>query len=374
MQRIARRHLLGFLTILLAASVFSSHPIVYAQEHPSPDSNKIGMTFRTFHPKEPYNWRGAQTHALMAVIWYPAVSSSHEEPIVIPGLSSLFVLGSAAQNAGIAPSPGQFPLIVISHGTGGSGLSMAWLGTALAAHGYIVAAVNHPGNNGAEPYTVEGFSTWWERARDLSEVISGMLTDGTFGKHIDAKRIAAAGFSLGGYTMMEIAGGVTDPMAFLRFCDSPKADDLCKAPPEFPSLVSDFRKLTSDHPEFMQHAGDSYRDPRVRSVFAIAPALGPAFPQAALAKISIPVQIVAGEGDENVPIGSSAKYFAATIPGAKLKLFPANVGHYAFLDSCTPAARENRPALCRDDPGVDRDAVHAQTVQLALEFFRATLN
>jgi predicted dienelactone hydrolase len=293
MQRIARRHWLGFLTILLAAGVLGPHVIVYGQEPPAPDSNKIGMTFRTFHPKEPYNWRGAQTRALTAIIWYPAVSSAHEEPIDIPGLSSLFVLGRAAQNAGIAPSPVQFPLIVISHGTGGSGLSMSWLGTALAAHGYIVAGVNHPGNNGTEASTVEGFSIWWERARDLSEVISGMLADETFGKHIDAKRIAAAGFSLGGYTMMEIAGGLTDPMAFLRFCDSPKADDLCKAPPEFPNLVSDFRKLVSDHPEFMQHAGDSYRDPRVRSVFAIAPALGPAFAQPALAKISVPVQIVA---------------------------------------------------------------------------------
>jgi dienelactone hydrolase len=32
-----------------------------------------------------------------------------------------------------------------------------------------------------------------------------MLADSEFGSHIDSNRIAAAGFSLGGYTMIEIA-------------------------------------------------------------------------------------------------------------------------------------------------------------------------
>ena len=46
---------------------------------------------------------------------------------------------------------------------------------------------------------------------------------------------------------------------------------------------------------------------------------GPAFRAASLAKISIPVEIVAGEADTNVPVASSAKYFAANIRG----FFPA---------------------------------------------------
>lgn len=341
------------------------------REKPAATSFKTGMTFRRFTPKEPYNWRGAQTHALNTVVWYPAEASAVEKPVEIPGLT-IFELGSAAQNAKIAATPGKFPLIVISHGTGGSGLSMAWLGEALATHGYIAAAVNHPGNNGAEPYTVEGFSIWWERARDLSEVISGMLTDAEFGSHIDAKRIGAAGFSLGGYTMMEIAGGITDPQGFVRFCDSAKRDGICISPPEFPTLVEDFHKLIRDHPEVLQHAGDSYRDRRVRSVFAMAPALGPAFPVSGLKKISIPVEIVAGESDENVPIGSSARYFAASISGARLHIFPG-VAHYVFLDSCTDTGRTRVANICTDRKGVDRDAIHKATVRLALEFFRSTL-
>jgi predicted dienelactone hydrolase len=105
----------------------------------------------------------------------------------------------------------------------------------------------------------------------------------------------------------------------------------------------------------------------------MAPALGPAFPASALKKISIPVEIVAGASDQNIPIASSAKYFAAEIPDAQLHIFAGNVGHYAFLDSCTDAGRKNAPLLCIDGKGVDRNMLHRDTAQMASEFFRSTL-
>jgi predicted dienelactone hydrolase len=335
---------------------------------------KVGMSSRVFTPKEPYDWRGAKTHALLTAVWYPASSSSDERPLTIPGVSQIFQLGSVASSAALPRSSAKFPLIVLSHGTGGSALSMAWFGEGLAAHGYIVAAVNHPGNNATEPYTAQGFSTWWERAKDLSVVIDDMLADQQFGNRIDASRIGAAGFSLGGYTMIEIAGGRTDLAAYLAFCTSPRADAICKSPPEFPTLVEDFKRISTTDAEFeaaLRHAGHSYRDPRVRAVFAMAPALGPAFGPESLKQISIPVEIVAGHGDGNVPIGSSAEYFAANIPGAKLTIFPGNVGHYTFLDSCPEQGAEIRPLLCKDGAGVDRDKVHNKTVALSAQFFQA---
>src|SRR5215831_10164031 len=302
------------LLLLVCSSLAVS--TLRAEQEPAA-SFRVGMAFRSFTPNEPYNWRGAKTHALPTTIWYPAAASAAEQPLQIPGLT-FFVLGNVAQNASIPIAPSKFPLILLSHGTGGTALSLAWFGSALAARGFIVAGVNHPGNNAAEPYTVEGFSTWWERARDLSEVIDALLKDSTFASRIDTSRVGAAGFSLGGHTMIEIAGGITDPAAFLDFCASPEADEICSSPPEFPTLVEDFRKLAKEKPEFLRHATDSHRDARVRSVFAMAPALGPAFRPASLAKITIPVEIVAGEGDTNVPISSGARYFAANIPGSGL--------------------------------------------------------
>jgi Platelet-activating factor acetylhydrolase, isoform II len=112
------------------------------------------------------------------------------------------------------PAAGPFPLITLSHGTGGSAQIMAWLARALASRGYIVAGVDHPGNNAMEEYTAEGFLLWWERARDLTTVIDMLFRDRQFGRLIDRNRIGAAGFSLGGYTVIEIAGGRTDPAGF----------------------------------------------------------------------------------------------------------------------------------------------------------------
>jgi predicted dienelactone hydrolase len=67
---------------------------------------------------------------------------------------------------------------------------MAWLGVVLAAHGYVAVAVNHPENSGMDGYSARGFSTWWERARDLSTVTDSILEDTQFRDRIDSTRIA----------------------------------------------------------------------------------------------------------------------------------------------------------------------------------------
>jgi predicted dienelactone hydrolase len=373
---VRRLRIVAVFVCLLQPACLGSLPRSQKAALTSSSDFKVGMSFRTFTPDKPYNWRGAKTHALVTTVWYPAAASAIEHPIEIPGMSELFVIGSAVPDANLDSAPAKFPLVVLSHGTGGSALQMAWLAAALAAKGYIAVAVNHPGNNAAEAYTAEGFSIWWERARDLSVVIDSMLADPVFGRHIDSSRIGAAGFSLGGYTMIEIAGGTTDESAFRQFCAAHRADLVCQSPPEFPTLVEDFDKLSGTDAEFQRalaHSSDSYRDTRVRAVFAIAPPLAPAFRPASLAAIAIPVSIVAGEADAIVPIAYGAKYFAANIPGAKLTIFPGNVGHYVFLDSCTAAGRKTLPLLCTDGGGVDRDAIHASTAGLAREFFRETL-
>jgi predicted dienelactone hydrolase len=339
----------------------------------------VGVTQRSFHPSEPYNWRGAQTKALVTTIWYPAGAGTVEEPQFVGSPAAPFAfLGSAAIDAKLADFPAHFPMILLSHGTGGTAATLAWLGTALASHGYVAAAVNHPGNDALEPYTTQGFILWWERARDLTVVIDQMLVDPMFAKHIDAKRIAAAGFSLGGYTMIEIAGGITEPSLYRDFCKSPQADGICTPPPEFPDFIAKFNdaeNLAKSDPKMLtslHHASDSYRDPRVRAVFAMAPALGPAFQPASLRKISIRVAIVAGTADQNVPIASSAQLFAKEIPHARLTLFPG-VAHYAFLFECGETGKRARPAMCVDAEGIDRAKIHQKTIKLALAFFADTL-
>jgi len=278
---------------------------------------KVGVCQRQFVPRGHYNWRRARIHALLTTVWYPAAAAAHEQPQWLGSSASPFArAGEAAPRAALPAAPQRFPLVVISHGTGGSALSMAWLGSQLAAHGFIAAAVDHPGNNSLEPYTPQGFSLWWLRARDLSEVIDGMLRDPRFGRRIDPHRIGAAGFSLGGYTVIEIAGGRTSPAIF-AFCASHPRARRCAAPPEFPTLISSVSRLlrTSRHYRAsIRHASADYRDPRVHAAFAIAPALGAVVAATSLERISIPVEIVAGSADVIEPVSRNAKVFRRAYP------------------------------------------------------------
>jgi predicted dienelactone hydrolase len=364
---------LFFIACILALQFFL---LPHASCAKDPPTFKVAVATRAFTPPEPYNWRAAKTHQLLTTIWYPADSAAVERPQFIGAPESPFALaGFAAPDASFARTPAKFPLILLSHGTGGSALMMAWLGTALASHGYIAAAVNHPGNNALEDYTIQGFTFWWERAKDLSSLIDLLIAQPTFGPRIDTSRIGAAGFSLGGFTVIEVAGGLGELSRYQDFCNSPRKDGMCSDPPESPGLLAKATDLAKTDPDFqsaLREAANSHRDPRIRAVFAIAPALGPAFSVESLEKILIPAAIVAGTADINVPPDTSAKFFAAHIPSAKLTLF-TGVGHYTFLATCAELGRRNRPELCLDPAGVLRDDIHNQTAALALSFFSANL-
>ncbi|KAG1486650.1 hypothetical protein G6F53_013920 [Rhizopus delemar] len=55
---------------------------------------------------------------------------------------------------------------------------MGWLGTALARAGYLVIAVDHPGNNGADPMTLPGSVLSWLRADDLRAALAASIGGG----------------------------------------------------------------------------------------------------------------------------------------------------------------------------------------------------
>ncbi len=250
---------------------------------------------------------------------------------------------------------------------------MEWLGVQLAAHGYIAAAPNHPGNNSRD-MTLAGAILWWERATDLSDVLDAMLQDPQFGQHIHPKRIGAVGYSMGGYTVLELAGARTDREAFFRYCRSPEARGAC-SPSEMPGVLQREKQLERDPTaqSSLARSGDSYRDPRIRAVFAIAPGLGEAFTPAGLKDVTIPVEILAGAADQVAPVASNAERFARFLPSCRLKILPGGVGHYTFLDTCTPLGKQILPEYCDDAPGVNRASVHAQAIADVIAFFPPAL-
>ncbi|MGF6651961.1 putative dienelactone hydrolase [Paraburkholderia youngii] len=339
----------------------------------------VGETSRVFHPDVARNWRGAQTQALITRIWYPADATQAETPheIGAPG-HPMFVGHAAADDAPLSTAQPKYPLLLLSHGTGGSADSLDWLAASLAAQGYIVAGVNHPGNNALEPRTRDGFILWWERATDLSEVLDGVLADPRFGPRIDTTRIGALGFSLGGYTVLEVAGARTDRAAFERFCTSPEADAICSPPeaaslahaPDAPALTVD--GLSAETNASRARSGDSYRDPRVKAAFAIAPALGEAFNSSSFKEVTIPVALLAGEADTTAPVNTNIHRIAGFMPQATVTMVPG-ASHYTFMDVCEPELMERLAPICKDGPGVDRAAIHARTAAQVRDFFAATL-
>lgn len=341
---------------------------------------KVGMITRDFADERRQNWQGTAPRPLRTAIWYPAATTATESETIFGGPSDkeVFAPVSVASGAEISNAMLKYPLVLLSHGTGGSAMQMMWLGYYLASRGYIVAAVNHHGNTGAERQpAAQGFLLFWERARDLSALLDKLLADPLFGSRIDGDRIGAAGFSLGGYTVITVAGGQFSPAQFAFFCRSPQRDFTCEPQPEFPEARKLFAELKNANPptsasivvnDSLRHAGDSYRDLRIKRVFAIAPALGGGFTRAGLSRISIPVYIVVGQADKVAPPATNARRYASFIKHAKLTILPGGVGHYTFLAECNAHGRSILD-ICLDDASINRAQVHQQVAKLAFEFF-----
>lgn len=357
-----------------------------AEKKPKPvrvDPNaRVGVVTRVIHPAGMRNWRGAESHELDVVVWYPAVDTAIEtKQFAGPVEQPLFEAGSAMPHAAFAPHMERLPMVVLSHGSGGSALQMAWLGTALARAGYIAVAVDHPGNNSNAALTPEGMALWWERATDVSNVIDAMLKDEEFGERIDPTRIAAAGYSLGGYTVMELAGAQTDISVFFDRCrpakpgEKPTDDAAVCRETELHHMGSNqhvLEEVRKTSGESLARSAGSFRDPRVKAVFAMAPALGFTQTPESLHAIRVPVMLVVGRDDTLAPAEENAEYLRASVRGAREMTLPG-VGHYTFLDVCTAAGAKMFPLYCSDEPGVERPAVHAQVAGMAVEFFDKAL-
>jgi predicted dienelactone hydrolase len=340
----------------------------------------------TFHAgQQPFSFAAPQLTSQAGVaskiingfVWYPVDASIVEQAQSIGNPAHpIFDAGSAAVGAPIARSAAAFPLILLSHGTGGSAHQLAWLGTALARAGFIAVAIDHPGNTSEGELTVQGFTLWWLRARELSAALDAILADPAFGPHVDRTRIAAAGFSLGGYTTIAIAGGRVDFAALDATCaKNPNAAGNCQSPPEFPDLVEKMAALQKSDPSYAKALAGSNQpvsDSRVRAIYGIAPPGGDAVTTQSLQTIHIPVRIAYGTNDTTVTPSENAMVYAKTIPGATLLTVPG-AAHYTFLDTCTALGVQRIGAICTDAPGVDRDAVHALVANDAIAYFDRAL-
>ena len=107
---------------------------------------------------------------------------------------------------------GPFPVVVFSHGDGGSGDDARPLARFWATRGFVVLAPSHrdppPAKNGVDP------KAWEARARDLSFVIESLPGIGErvapLAGKLDAAKVGVGGHSYGAYTAGLLAGATIE--------------------------------------------------------------------------------------------------------------------------------------------------------------------
>jgi predicted dienelactone hydrolase len=309
---------------------------------------------------------------LRITVWYPAPDNVDEKSLDLgPPDRPLFIVGEAAPDAPFVDTRRR-PVILFSHGFGGTARMMGWFTTNLARAGFIVVAVDHPGNNGLDKMTAPGAVMFWDRPEDLKVALAAVRNDPAIGPHLDLRRVGVAGFSAGGFTALAAAGAQVNPDRFLAFCKSHPDDGVCKPQKEFPLTLEEGMKTLSS-PELAAEAArarDDHTIPEVRAAFAIAPAIVQAFEPASLGALHAPVAIILGDSDPVAPPNTNGGLAARLIPGAEFRVLPS-VGHYDFLSVCTPAAM-SVTALCADLK-VQQRATHEEALKMAFQFFARTL-
>lgn len=214
-------------------------------------------------------------------------------------------------------------LVVLSHGSGGTAVDLAWLAEALCTEGFLVASVDHHGNHYPDDLTLEGGSFWWERAPDLSFVVDHFATAN------GVRKAGVVGYSLGGYTAATVLGARIDAGKLARLYSG---EPILPVPPDRPNITAEYAGLFAKYGRdaLDARALADYRDPRFLAGVLLAPAICPILDDATLAAIDRPVYVRWGDADEvEAPEDNGARY-TRLIPGADGRSLGEHVGHFEF--------------------------------------------
>lgn len=295
-------------------------------------------------------------------IWYPTndIDPKFERKTDLP-----FVLEPTIRNASFCNQT--FPLVVISHGTGGNRFSLAWLAIALVKQGYVVAAPDHWGNT-YDNKIPEFFVSYWERPLDISFVITHLLADKSFSRQINKDKIGVAGFSFGGFTSLALAGAELNCSLLKVISKTPEGKKEFNIPE-----LGDLRKLIDKIQ--CDKIQKSFKDNRIKAFVAMAPALGLGFDNLEQTKdINSPVLIVCAENDQIAPIATNAENYKKLIHSSTFIKLEGKVGHYIFLNEGDEDLKKEAKKYYKDDVSVNRVEIHKKVGEQVIKFFKEALN
>jgi predicted dienelactone hydrolase len=280
-------------------------------------------------------------------VWYPTSAAPK------PDVAELYNQTVARD----APVKGDhLPLVVMSHGHGGSYAGHLDTAIALAEAGFVAAALSHNGDSWRDSSNAVAV---WERPRQLKVLTDYMLGSWRDRRHIDAGRVGAFGFSAGGFTVLAAAGAEPDLRTVRAHCQAHPAFEDCRIVAQHP--------LPADTGIVWAH------DPRIKAVVSAAPALGFAFGREGLASVRAPVQLWRAADDQVLPHPYYAEAVRFDLPTPPEMHVVPHAGHYDFLAPCSAALAAQVPAICHSEPGFDRAQFHQRLDAEVVAFFSRTL-
>jgi predicted dienelactone hydrolase len=154
-----------------------------------------------------------------------------------------------------ATGTGPFPVVIFSHGLGGTREGYAYLGEYWAAHGYVSVHLQHPGsddgifkNGGARHLertlreVIENPTNSYNRALDVSFAIDELAKlnrdSSPFQNRLDLSHIGMAGHSFGAATALIISGEQI-PFVGAKYADPRIKAVIAMSPPIFDGLRFD---------------------------------------------------------------------------------------------------------------------------------------
>ena len=111
---------------------------------------------------------------LAGAIWYPCTAEPQSVPL---GRLAVGFMNTLRGTRNCTVTGARLPLIVFSHGRGGWFGGHADTAEALADAGFVVAAINYPGDNGNDRSQSEALSIWASRPADMVRLLDFMLKD-----------------------------------------------------------------------------------------------------------------------------------------------------------------------------------------------------
>ena len=224
-----------------------------------------------------------------------------------------------------APLQGTYPLVIISHGSGGTHLSHRELARHLALQGFVVGVPEHPFNNRNDntlANTVELLAT---RPRDIRTAVDWFFAHSPFSSVVAAGSFSMVGHSMGGYTALALAGGV---------------------PTSLPHQTADRQARRIE----------VTADPRLKAIVLLAPATVWFRLRGALDQVTTPILMIASYHDEQCPYFYMCQLVVDGVPDAAKVQYRLveNAGHYSFLGPWPESMRSPAIPPSLDPPGFDR--------------------